>query len=180
LPIDEEGKPYLRKFKHILVETETVKEIKTASGIKKQVTKKLEPKWVEWFDYNLEANGWHKQIEVNQVIEFTYRNQQLPTRIERVLILRTWRIDANKLKPCPIHENKHLYVRRQGNHVVTRCFACDMTDILALNEKRRGIEIIDEKTITVREFIELLKQDKVIVEQNLLLKLKTKNWQFPR
>ena len=152
-----------------------MKEIKTSSGIKKQVQKRLEPKWVEWLDYDLEANGWHKVIEVNQVIEFTYRNQQLPTRIERVLILRTWRIDANKLKPCPVHENRYLYVRRQGNHVVARCFACDMTDILALNEKRRGIEIIDEKTITVREFIELLKENKVIVEQNLLLELKTKN-----
>ena len=180
MPIDEEGKPYLRKFKHILVEVEKVKEIKTASGIKKQVQKRLEPKWIEYRDYNLQFNDWFKVIEVNQVIEFTYRNQQIPTRIEKVLILRKWRIDANKLKPCPIHGNKYLYVRRQGNHVVARCFACDMTDILALSEKRRGIEIIDEKTITVREFIELLKEDKVIVEENLLLKLKTKNWQFPR
>ena len=180
MPIDETGRPYIRKMKNVLVEVEKVKEIQTASRIKKQVTKKLEPKWVEWLDYDLQGNGWHKQIEVLEVFQFTYRNPELPTRIERKLILRKWRIDANKLKPCPNHENKYLYVKRQGNHVVARCFACDMTDILALNQNRKGISIVEEKPITVREFLELVKENKAIIEPNLLLELKTRNWQFPK
>lgn len=180
MPIDENGKPYIRKFKRVLVETEKVKEVQTASGIKKIREKKLEPKWHEFHDYNLEANGWYRQLKVKQVFQVSYRNVEIPTRIERVLMLRTWLIEANKLKPCPIHGNRYLYVSRVGNNVVARCFACDMTDILALNKNRRGISIVDERKITVGEFIELLKKNEVIVEEILLLELKTRNWQFPR
>ena len=180
MPVDETGRPYIRKMKNVLVEVEKVKEIQTASGIKKQVTKKLEPKWVEFKDYNLAQNGWHRQLEVQEVFQFQYRNPELPTRIERTLILRKWRIDANRLKPCLRHGNKYLYVCRQGNHVCARCFACDMTDIVFLDDKRQGISIVEEKKITVGEFIELLKRKAVVVEPKLLLELKMRNWQFPR